>query len=285
MIKKITKQLSEIYTENESISMAREIVCFITNRSLTSLLADGEINLNEKENQQVDIIIKRLLQHEPLQYIIGSTTFFNRTFNCDSRALIPRPETEELIEWILSDLQTSQTKDIINILDIGTGSGCIAITLSLEIKNAIVTAIDISKDAIELATINNKKLDAAVEFIERDILQSDIESTTTSAHNTYDIIVSNPPYITISEQESMEKNVVKYEPSLALFVPDNSPLLFYQAIAQYGLTHLKKDGKIYFEINQRYGSETVQMMQNLGYKNVELHSDINNNERMVKAEL
>ncbi len=287
MINKIAEQLSTIYQPSEAKSLAREVLCLVTNRSLTSLMAESQVILNSEEASECSQIVARLLTHEPLQYIVGTAPFYNRTFYSDSRALIPRPETEELIEWILSDVATG-----VKILDIGTGTGCIAITLALELPNAQVSAIDISPDAIELAKMNSESLGGSVNFIEGDILQMAEESKINSSEiempdeiEKYDIIVSNPPYITINERDEMEENVIKYEPSIALFVPNQNPLLFYRAISIYALTHLRKGGMLYFEINQQYGKETVAMMQELGFNDVELRCDLNNNERMVRGRL
>ncbi|MFI3296812.1 MAG: HemK/PrmC family methyltransferase [bacterium] len=349
MINKITQQLSTIYSDSEAKSLAREVVCIVSNRSLTSLMAEREVILNSEEASECSQIVERLLTHEPLQYIVGTAPFYNRTFYSDARALIPRPETEELIEWIVSDVEsgifgefevikksgfTREIKTVgeietvgkieklsdiekLKILDIGTGTGCIAITLALELPNSQVSAIDISPDAIDLAKKNSESLGGSVNFIEGDILQLAEETKTMLEESAiskneiemldkikkqneietqdeiamqddiekYDIIVSNPPYITISERDEMEENVTKYEPSIALFVPNQNPLLFYRAISIYALTHLDKGGMLYFEINQQYGKETVAMMQELGFNDVELRCDLNNNERMVRGRL
>ena len=251
---------------------------------LEYLLDFSKVDILMKENhelteaQQVfchDALIK-LKQHIPIQHIIGSTEFFGLKFNVSQDVLIPRPETEELVQWIIQDNQLSNAI----ILDIGTGSGCIPITLKKNIPEAKVSAWDISTDALEVAKGNALANQTEVNFIPQDALEPNIKATT-----KYDIIVSNPPYVRQLEKDLMHENVLNNEPHLALFVEDNDPLLFYRAISKLALTALKANGFIYFEINEALGKQTCDLLQELGYIEVELRKDLFGKDRMVKARL
>ncbi len=234
----------------------------------TDILSEKQI-----ERQDVSDIISRLNQHEPLQYILGEANFFGRKFNVNSSVLIPRPETELVVQEILK-LKLKSPR----ILDIGTGSGCIAITLNLEIPNSKVYAVEVSTDALYRAKENSKKLEANVEFIQVDFLASNFEI------EQVDSIVSNPPYVRESEKKWMNANVLNYEPHLALFVPDNDPLLFYKAIAAKGKALLKPSGKICIEINSGFGKEIKQLFEESGYIRVEIIRDMDSKDRIVTAE-
>ena len=272
MIKEITLQLVPQYSDSEARSIAILLMCNITGLSYTELLIHTP-SLNEEQKEELRKKIERVKKNEPLQYILGETKFYGRRFKCDQRALIPRPETEELTDWIINDVSNDGN---IRILDIGCGSGCIAITLSKEIKNSIVTALDISKEAISLTEENCKINNCKVECINDDIFNfSDAQ---------YDIIVSNPPYICDNEAADIESNVIDYEPHLALFVPDNSPLKFYEKITEYAARNLRSRGKLYFEINRKYGKEMQLLLEKFGFINIELRKDISNNDRMIKGE-
>lgn len=272
MIKEITLQLVPQYSDSEARSIAILLMCNITGLSYTELLVHTP-SLNEEQEEELRKKIERLKKNEPLQYVLGETIFYGRRFKCDQRALIPRPETEELTDWIINDVSNDGN---IRILDIGCGSGCIAITLAKELKNSTVTALDISKDAISLTEENCKINNCQVECINDDIFNfSDAQ---------YDIIVSNPPYICDNEAADIESNVIDYEPHLALFVPDNSPLKFYEKITEYAARNLRSRGKLYFEINRKYGKEMQLLLENFGFINIELRKDISNNDRMIKGE-
>ena len=272
MIKEITLQLVPQYSDSEARSIAILLMCKITGLSYTELLIHTP-SLNEEQEEELRKKIERVKKNEPLQYVLGETIFYGRRFKCDQRALIPRPETEELIDWIINDVSNDGN---IRILDIGCGSGCIAITLSKEIKNSTVTALDISEEAISLTEENCKINNCQVECINDDIFNfSDAQ---------YDIIVSNPPYICDNEAANMESNVIDYEPHLALFVPDNSPLKFYEKITEYAARNLRSRGKLYFEINRKYGKEMQLLLEKFGFINIELRKDISNNDRMIKGE-
>lgn len=221
-------------------------------------------------------IADRLLRHEPIQYILGDAYFYGRHFIVTPATLIPRPETAGLIDMIADENHS----DDLQVLDIGTGSGCIAISLALTLRFAHVTAIDISPEALSVAKENAKRLKARVDFLKADIL-----SMHKPSKPCYDIIVSNPPYIADSEQASMDSNVLDFEPHSALFVPDDNPLVFYKAIAQYALDALKPGGKLYFEINSRFPAETCRLLTSLGFANVQSHLDYRAMPRFVSASL
>lgn len=217
--------------------------------------------------------MQRLESGEPIQYIIGVADFFGRSFHVAPGVLIPRPETAELCEYVLSCRKTEE-----KILDIGTGSGCIAITLALEIPEAKVTAWDISDDALLIAQENAKTLGANVAFEKRDILD-----TSLSTSQTWDVIVSNPPYIMPSERDGMEENVLGHEPSLALFAPADNPILFYQRIGDYAVHSLKSGGCLYFELNPLTADDVADDLRQRGFKNIEIRQDQYGKNRFLKA--
>lgn len=230
----------------------------------------------EQENQLMPAL-EQLKKHIPVQYIIGETEFFSLPFNVNPAVLIPRPETEELVEWIINDIKNQFAKKPITILDIGTGSGCIAVSLAKNLKNANVTALDISQKALETAKKNAELNNVTVTFQQQDILEiSDLPEK-------WGVIVSNPPYICEKEKASMEKNVLENEPPGALFVPDADPLLFYKKIAFLASKSLVSGGNLYLEINEAFGKETVLLLKETGFKDVELKKDFFGKDRMVKA--
>ncbi|WP_128543182.1 peptide chain release factor N(5)-glutamine methyltransferase [Larkinella soli] len=220
-------------------------------------------------------LISRLNRHEPVQHLIGTTEFCGLEFQVSPAVLIPRPETEELIRLIVRDY--AETTPSLNLLDIGTGSGCIAVTLARFLPQASVVAWDVAEDALEVARQNATTLLAEVVFEKRDILNVGEET------RRFDCIVSNPPYVTWSEAEQMEPNVLRYEPHLALFVEDRDPLLFYKAVADFGRTYLNPGGACFVEINERFGPQTRQVFEERGYGNVHIFKDIHGKERFVKA--
>ena len=259
----------------------RLLLSYITGLSTARLLAEPNIKLSSEQQQWYEQAIERLQKNEPLQHILGYATFYGREFKSDKRALVPRPETEELVDWIISDWSTLNSQlSTLNLLDIGTGTGCIALSLAKELPFTKVTALDISTDALSLARENAEMLDVGnIDFIEGDIL----DKTLNSQLSTFNIIVSNPPYVRECEKVDMEANVLDYDPHTALFVSDEDPLIFYRAIAEFALTHLEDRGTLYFEINQYLSRETCDLLIAMGYKNVELREDINGNARMIKA--
>ena len=211
---------------------------------------------------------------KPIQYIIGKTEFYGMPFIVDENVLIPRPETEQLLEWILVDFKNNSA---ISLLDIGSGSGCIPIVLNSKMPQSKITSWDVSEKALEISKQNNELNKTNVNFELQDVLKVNKISF------PIDVIVSNPPYVQISEQVSMKTNVLHFEPHLALFVPENDPLLFYKKIGKLAWHHLKTGGCLYFEINQYLGKETLELLQNIGFQNLELRKDFRNNDRMVKA--
>ena len=260
----------------------RLLMSHITGLSTAQLLAERDIRLSEEQQRWMDGAICRLENNEPLQHVLGYCEFYGRKFKCDSRALVPRPETEELVDWIVSNWSTvNGQQSTVKILDIGTGTGCIALSLAKELKGAEVTAVDISTEALSLARENAEILEARdVRFVECDILRD-----CTGIKGSYNVIVSNPPYVRECEKVDMEANVLDYDPHTALFVSNDDPLVFYRAIAEFALENLAPNGALYFEINQYLSRETCDLLISLGYKNVTLKEDINRNARMVKATL
>ncbi|HEV7348918.1 peptide chain release factor N(5)-glutamine methyltransferase [Telluribacter sp.] len=226
-----------------------------------------------------DTIVQRLNQNEPVQHIIGSTEFCGLTFRVSSSVLIPRPETEELVRLVTRDYAEPDEKA--SILDIGTGSGCIAIVLARFLPHATVHAWDVSEEALTVARENARQLMADVQFAQQDMLN--VSFPLPDAPEQFDCIVSNPPYVTYSEADHMQPNVLRFEPHEALFVEDNDPLLFYKAIADFGSHHLKPQGRCYVEINEHFGEETRKVFEERGYTQVELLRDIHGKDRFVRA--
>jgi release factor glutamine methyltransferase len=284
-------RLAKVYGEGEAKAIARMVYEVRYGLSLSDLLMGRDASVPSDE---LEHIAQRLERHEPVQYILGETDFCGRTFQVNSHVLIPRPETEDLCRWILSSLngqlsmvngQRSMVNgqwSILNCLDIGTGSGCIAVTLAAELPGAQVTACDISEEALKVARENAHRHHVQLSFAQVDIL-SIAPSLWRGLGEAFTLIVSNPPYICEEEKEEMERNVLEHEPSLALFVPDKDPLLFYRRITDLGCSMLAKDGMLFFEINRRFGKEVVKLLHEMGYRDVELRQDMFGNDRMVKA--
>lgn len=227
--------------------------------------------------------IVALTQHKPIQYILGNTEFYGLVFNVNENVLIPRPETEELVEWVRSEV-LNKTNDELRILDIGTGSGCIAVSLASHVKNAKVYALDVSEGALEIAKTNAKLNNVEVEFIKTDILTCNYEELF-SGSIKFDVIVSNPPYVRNLEKDLMKPNVLENEPHLALFVENENPLQFYTAITDFAKKNLKNQGYLFFEINEYLGEEMIELLKNSNLKNIELKSDIFKKDRMIKGQV
>lgn len=270
----IRRTLQESYSAQEAANLSRIVCCEMLGQSTIDYYLGKDIILSPKERQDLDSILARLRNFEPIQYIQGIARFLERSFHVAPGVLIPRPETEELVEAMLREVPSDA-----RILDIGTGSGCIAVSLSKALPDARVTAWDISSDALSIARRNNDELQASVGFVQRDVL-----TYVPDAGECYEAIVSNPPYVTESEKEAMERNVLDWEPFSALFVPDNDPLLFYRRIAELGRTMLVSGGRLYFEINRAYGEATVTILCGQGYANPRILKDISGNDRIVIAE-
>lgn len=267
------KLIAASYAETEASALARWILEEEFGFSTLELYAGKDTDFPMEKRNRLNGILVRLARFEPIQYIIGKTEFCGLTLKVSSDVLIPRPETAELVDWIVSDCPQSGLR----VLDIGTGSGCIAITLAERMVEAEVSAWDISERALAVARENALHNNVRIAFSCMDVFN---EPTGTSV---FDIIVSNPPYITESERAEMERNVLDYEPETALFVPDTDPLRFYRRIAHIGNQMLKPGGKLFFEINRAYGSETAAMLKYGGYSQVEVRSDSYGNARMIKA--
>lgn len=270
----IKEYLKAYYPESEISGFIRIIIEHITMRSYPQAVI-SDTKLTEEQTILLHSILDRLKTFEPIQYIIGETEFFGLPFHVTKDVLIPRPETEELVELILNENKKSGLK----VLDIGTGSGAIAIALAKHLEKADIEAWDISEEALKIATFNAESNAVDITFRNVDVLKDYPTDT------KFDIIVSNPPYILEKEKSEMDQNVLDYEPHTALFVPDNNGLLFYDRIADIALDLLEPNGKLYFEINQAKGEDTVQLVKSKGFINVSLFQDLNKNDRMVRAEI
>lgn len=275
----ITQQLIEEYPEREAKAISRYVLETHYGISQLDICMDKVRNFSLEERQELDFIIKRLRQKEPVQYILQKADFLDYTFHVGPEVLIPRPETEELVKWIIEQVQHCHL-DNPRILDVGTGSGCIAISLAKQLPLSTVTALDVSEEALTIAKRNAEMLNVPIQFLHDDILTPQLTETILPV---WDIIVSNPPYIGFSERAEMEENVLKYEPRTALFVPDNDPLVFYKAIGQFGLERLKPNGCLFFEINRLYGEKTCNLLEDMGYTDITLRKDIYDNDRMIRC--
>ena len=269
---RINKGLADIYTAGEVSALTRIIATELLGVSQMAFYLKDDITLTAEQETLLDNAIERLKKQEPIQYILGYSDFCGLRFKVTPATLIPRPETSELVEWIASEAAGRES-----ILDIGTGSGCIAVSLAHKMPQSKVTAWDISNDALAVAAENSKANGCVVTFEQVDILAYE------PTGEQFDIIVSNPPYIKENEKEAMHANVLDWEPHTALFVPNNDPLLFYRTIAEKGLTLLKPGGNLYFEINRAHGKDTVDMLAAFGYTSIELRKDFADNDRMIRA--
>jgi release factor glutamine methyltransferase len=274
-------KLIPLYDSSEAESLFFEVIqyAFHYNRAAYSL--NKHIDITADKEEQINAILKRLTEGEPLQYILERAWFMGLPLKVNNKVLIPRPETEELVDKIIKDYQhVSHTP--LEIIDIGTGSGCIPIALKKYLKEAHLHALDVSKDALEIAKQNAMDHHTSINFILANILEWDLIF---QDDMKFDVIVSNPPYIPPNEQEAMHSNVLQYEPHLALFVEEKAPLLFYETIASFALIHLKKSGTLYFEINRNYGKEVLDLLQKKGFQHVFLLQDMQGADRMIKASL
>ncbi len=274
-IRLIRNSLQDIYPPGEINALIRIIFEEVCQYSLTDILLHKNSVLSANKRQEVETILQRLVQHEPIQYILGHTTFYGIDILVTPHVLIPRPETEELVELVLKE--NSQTSG--NILDVGTGSGCIALALAKHLPEAQVEGWDISPEALNTAIRNAQRNGIDVSFSLQDILTVDAGKIP----NRYELIVSNPPYICEQEKKDMDKNVLDYEPHLALFVTDDDPLIFYRKIAEAGKQMLKPGGKLYFEINALLGEETSRMIERHGYSDIRIENDISGKPRFISA--
>ena len=274
-MEKVSNILSYFREELSAVTDEREITSWyyismeyllVYNRS--DCIINSNQVLNKSQLSKIKQIVAELKTNKPIQYILGKTEFYGLKIKVNEHTLIPRPETEQLVDWILKE-------NFGAALDIGTGSGCIPIALAKH-TDAKVLAIDVSEDALLIAEENAKNNEVEIDFIHQDILQ-------TSYLQKVDLIVSNPPYVLESEKEKMQENVLDYEPELALFVEDKNPLIFYKKIAILAINFLNENGKLFFEINAKFGKETIEMLADIGFVNIELKKDMNDKDRMIKA--
>lgn len=278
---KLTATLKQIYSPREAINITALVMEKITGLSRSERLVNKYLELNAFQQNQFTGAQMQLLQHRPVQYVLQEAWFCGLPFYVDESVLIPRPETEELVELIMQD-NLPVKEEAISILDIGTGSGCIAITLKKKLSNTTVYAMDISKKALSIARKNALQNQAEIVLLQEDIL----DCSPGESLLRFDVIVSNPPYITQRESAEMHSNVLQYEPHIALFVPDEDPLLFYKAIADFALQNLKRGpGKLYFEINEQLGTEVAEMLAAKGFHTIQLKQDLQQKNRMVSAGL
>ncbi len=275
LITTIANQLSDIYSGGEARALARCVVEDKFHLSPTDIILGKDNDLPAEDKAELQNIILRLRRGEPVQYVLGFTLFCGHRFNVSPACLIPRPETEDLVSFVVSDCKSEAET---HILDIGTGSGCIAVSLSLAREaNLSVTAWDVSEDALSVAATNNKELGGNVVFEKKDILHVGEEE------RTWDVIVSNPPYVCRSEAAQMERNVVEHEPHLALFVSDEEPLVFYRSIGEFAFSRLKEGGSLYVEINHRFPEECMNLLAETGLADRELREDRFGKARMIKC--
>jgi release factor glutamine methyltransferase len=272
-------ELQTIQEDAEIESFFFILTEFLHNLKRIDVSLHPDFEVTESDFKKWQTIISELKTEKPIQYITGEAWFYGLRFEVNENTLIPRPETEELVDWIVDGLKIKAKGQ--RVLDIGTGSGCIPIALKKEIPSAQVSAIDISEKALEMARKNALNNQVEVNFIQQDILQSSNLQISKSSNLLFDVIVSNPPYVRNLEKHEIKKNVLDYEPHLALFVDDSDALLFYRKIAQLALKSLTPNGKLFFEINQYLGKETVELVEQLGFKNIELRKDFMGNDRMI----
>ena len=269
----IKQTLQGYYPDTELVPMAKLLLTQVFGMSVVELYAGKDTTFSVNEQKRLDDILVRLQKLEPIQYIIGTEEFYGLTFEVNKHVLIPRPETGELVDWIIREHKYGRVK----ILDIGTGSGCIAVSLTKNLEEAEVVSWDVSEKALQVAERNCRRNGVRVTLEQRDVLLA------SPAGEQFDVIVSNPPYITEAEKQDMEANVLDWEPGLALFVTDDDPLRFYRRIARLGCDLLLPGGKLYFEINQAYGRETAHILEMNQYRDVRVIKDIFGKDRIVTA--
>ncbi len=268
-------QLSAIYSTSESRKLFFVLTEYFFGIDQIHLALEPDKRISESEMLVLHKAVKELLNHKPIQYVTGVASFFDMNLKVNESVLIPRPETEELVQLILQ----KEKKNHPAIIDIGTGSGCIALAIKKNMTEARVTAVDISIEALNVVRQNMQTHQVDIELLQMDILSP----ASYTGLSVFDVVVSNPPYVTQSDKEKMQKNVLDYEPAQALFVDDDQPLIYYEAIVQFCQKHLISNGRIYFEINEQKGSEVVRLMKENDYKKVMLHNDMHGKERFATA--
>jgi len=273
----LKSKLQPLYDEREAAAIAHDLLYHITGMDKIKRLIEKDTCLSETQQREYERSLEALLQGAPIQYVTGEAWFMGRMFQVNKHVLIPRPETEELVQWMIDDHKNKSGH--IQILDVGTGSGCIPISLKSALPEIEITSVDISSDALDVAKENAKRAGTSIQFLKLDILD-------TREHNklgVFDVIVSNPPYIPQSDKHAMHTNVKDQEPAIALFVPDHDPLLFYKAIAALGKGHLNQNGYIYCELDANHGAVCKALFEQAGYDNVALRKDMHGNWRMIRA--
>jgi len=278
--KYIKEKLENHFSDSEIKMMSNEFLKKRLKLSHSDLIASSDILVTESDLLYFRSCVKRLLSEEPFQHIVGTTFFYGLEFKVDTRALIPRPETEELVDWIVSDYKEQSN---LRIVDLCTGSGCVAISLKSILNDASIEAIDYSLDALGLAKENSNYTNLTVQFRHLDVLIEDAFSPKLFIEESYDCWVSNPPYIPNSDKAKMSRNVLDFEPEMALFVSDTEPLIFYSKIAKDALRFLKSKGHLYFEIHEDLAKEVVELLSELDYTSIEVKKDLQGKDRMVKA--
>ena len=271
------ERLFGLYSEREIRFFFQAIVEYRLDLNSSELLLSDKLLFSESDLLYFRSVLKWLQSHEPFQYILGETFFYNIKILCDSRALIPRPETEELVDWVLGSLEV---KRAYNILDICTGTGCIALALKSKLLASKISATDLSQDALALAKKNALSLNLSVDFSIENALLGDSGNFLS---DSLDVIISNPPYIPVKDKQYMEKNVLDFEPNLALFVSNDNPLIFYKAITEKANKCLKKEGLLFFELHEQYALETKELVQSFGFNSVEIKQDLQGKNRMLRA--
>lgn len=267
-------QLQKIYSLGEATAITDWVFEKLASLNRKDILKDPEKNISPAANELIQNALKDLLQHKPVQYVLKEAWFYQIKITVNQHVLIPRPETEELVEQLIQDRKSKITD--LSILDIGTGSGCIPIAIKKNLPASILTAIDVSKDALELAVQNARLHNTSVQFAELDFLNE----ANWPGLGIFDIIISNPPYIPVNEKEKLAKNVTSFEPHLALFTPETSPLIFYEKIAAFGRTHLHPNGNIYLETHEDFAEETAALFRR-DYQTVVIKKDMYGKERMI----
>jgi len=278
--KQLLFQLYEMYGDREAANIADIVIENITGFKKVDRLINKQFPLNEEQLQLLNDYTNELLKHKPVQYVLSEVWFAGMKLYVDENVLIPRPETEELVEWIVKTV-ASRKSQVASILDIGTGSGCIPVALKKKLLSVEVHALDISEEALNVAKRNAAIQQTEINFHLLNILDRNLWKQLPK----FDIIVSNPPYVTQGEASSMQKNVLQYEPHLALFVDDEDAMKLYKAIAEFGLYHLNNNGQIFFEINEMMGKQICDLLNQYRYLNIELKKDLQNKDRMIKATL
>jgi release factor glutamine methyltransferase len=279
--KQLLAQLYEVYDTREAANIADMVIEHVTGQRKIERILYKDLPVSEEQQHTLETYIQQLLQHKPIQYVLGEAWFAGMKLYVNENVLIPRPETEELVEWIVEEVGSGKSKvqSNLSIIDIGTGSGCIPIALKKRLINADVYAVDISEGALEVAKKNAEQQEVDIHFSQINFL----DNRQWEQLRLFDVIVSNPPYVKKSEEQTMAKNVLQYEPHVALFVPDEDALKFYKAIAEFAKTHLNTGGHVFVEINEALGQHVGELFVQSGLKDVTLKKDMQGKDRMIKA--